>query len=189
MNLRTMIIAAGLALLPMSAVAVELDGDGLHRANWIMDTFRDLREDLDEANAMGKRLVVMIEQRGCIYCTQMHEEVYVIPEIEQMLTDDFFVVRVNMYGSTEMVDFDGTTLLEGDMVRRWRVMFTPTILFFPEDVPEGATAPDAAVAMIPGAFGRWTTFNMLNWVLEKGYESEEGFQAYHARMLRDQLPQ
>ena len=75
------------------------------------------------------------------------------------------------------------------MVRRWRVMFTPTILFFPEDVPEGATAPDAAVAMIPGAFGRWTTFNMLNWVLEKGYESEEGFQAYHARMLRDQLPQ
>ena len=112
MNLRTMIIAAGLALLPMSAVAVELDGDGLHRADWIMDTFRDLREDLDEANAMGKRLVVMIEQRGCIYCTQMHEEVYVIPEIEQMLTDDFFVVRVNMYGSTEMVDFDGTTLLE-----------------------------------------------------------------------------
>jgi thioredoxin-related protein len=189
MNLRTMIVAAGLALLPLSVVAVELDGDGLHRADWIMDTFRDLREDLDEANAMGKRLVVMIEQRGCIYCTQMHEEVYVIPEIEQMLTDDFFVVRVNMYGSTEMVDFDGTTLLEGDMVRRWRVMFTPTILFFPEDVPEGATAPDAAVAMIPGAFGRWTTFNMLNWVLEKGYESEEGFQAYHARMLRDQLPQ
>ncbi len=138
---------------------------------------------------MGKRLVVMIEQRGCIYCTQMHEEVYVIPEIEQMLTDDFFVVRVNMYGSTEMVDFDGTALLEGDMVRRWRVMFTPTIFFFPEDVPDGATAPDAAVAMIPGAFGRWTTFNMLNWVLEKGYESEEGFQAYHARMLRDQLPQ
>ncbi|MGB0353171.1 SoxW family protein [Roseobacter sp. HKCCD5988] len=189
MNLRTMIVAAGLALLPLSVVAVELDGDGLHRADWIMDTFRDLREDLDEANAMGKRLVVMIEQRGCIYCTQMHEEVYVIPEIEQMLTDDFFVVRVNMYGSTEMVDFDGTTLWEGDMVRRWRVMFTPTILFFPEDVPEGATAPDAAVAMIPGAFGRWTTFNMLNWVLEKGYESEEGFQAYHARMLRDQLPQ
>ena len=189
MNLRTMIVAAGLALLPLSAVAVEFDGDGLHRADWIMDTFRDLREDLDEANAMGKRLVVMIEQRGCIYCTQMHEEVYVIPEIEQMLTDDFFVVRVNMYGSTEMVDFDGTTLWEGDMVRRWRVMFTPTILFFPEDVPEGATAPDAAVAMIPGAFGRWTTFNMLNWVLEKGYESEEGFQAYHARMLRDQLPQ
>ncbi|MGB1024737.1 MAG: SoxW family protein [Paracoccaceae bacterium] len=189
MNLRTMIVATGLALLPMWAVAVELDGDGLHRADWIMDTFRDLREDLDEANAMGKRLVVMIEQRGCIYCTQMHEEVYVIPEIGQMLTDDFFVVRVNMYGSTEMVDFDGTTLLEGDMVRRWRVMFTPTIFFFPEDVPEGATAPDAAVAMIPGAFGRWTTFNMLNWVLEKGYESEEGFQAYHARMLRDQLPQ
>ena len=189
MNLGTIIVAAGLALLPMSSLAVELDGDGLHRADWIMETFRDLREDLDEANAMGKRLVVMIEQRGCIYCTQMHEEVYVIPEIEQMLGDDFFVVRVNMYGSTEMVDFDGTALLEGDMVRRWQVMFTPTIFFFPEDVPDGATAPDAAVAMIPGAFGRWTTFNMLNWVLEKGYEGEEGFQAYHARMLRDQLPQ
>ncbi len=189
MKLTKWMIAAAVALMPMTAPAVELDADGLHQAPWIMETFRDLREDLDEANAMGKRLVVMIEQRGCIYCTQMHEEVYVIPEIEQMLSEDFFVVRVNMYGSTEMVDFDGTALLEGDMVRRWRVMFTPTTFFFPQEVPEETSAPDAAVAMIPGAFGRWTTFNMLNWVLEKGYEGEEGFQAYHARMLRDQLPQ
>lgn len=189
MKLTKWMIAAAIALMPMTASAVELDADGLHQAPWIMETFRDLREDLDEANTMGKRLVVMIEQRGCIYCTQMHEEVYVIPEIEQMLSEDFFVVRVNMYGSTEMVDFDGTAMLEGDMVRRWRVMFTPTIFFFPEEVPEGISAPDAAVAMIPGAFGRWTTFNMLNWVLEKGYEGAEGFQAYHARMLRDQLPQ
>ena len=184
------LFAAALAFAGNMALAETTMGDdGLHKADWQHDTFKDLREDLAEATAEGKRFAIMIEQRGCIYCTQMHEEVYVIPEIGQMLTDDFFVVRVNMYGSTEMVDFDGTALLEGDMVRRWRVMFTPTIFFFPEDVPDGATAPDAAVAMIPGAFGRWTTFNMLNWVLEKGYEGEEGFQAYHARMLRDQLPQ
>ena len=39
---------------------------------------------------------------------------------------------------------------------------------------------------MPGAFGRWTTFNMLNWVLEEGYDGDEDFQRYHARMFADQ---
>jgi hypothetical protein len=59
-------------------------------------------------------------------------------------------------------------------------------LFFPEDVPEGVTGIEAAAVVMPGAFGRWTTFNMLNWVLEKGYEGDEDFQRYHARMFAAQ---
>jgi hypothetical protein len=30
---------------------------------------------------------------------------------------------------------------------------------------------------MPGAFGRWMTFNMLKWVLDEGYNSDEDFQA------------
>ena len=39
---------------------------------------------------------------------------------------------------------------------------------------------------MPGAFGEHTTFNMLNWVVEKGYEGDEPFQKYHARKLAEQ---
>ena len=72
------------------------------------------------------------------------------------------------------------------MVKKWGMLFTPTILFLPEEVDEDKTATQAAVATIPGAFGRWTTFNLLNWVLEKGYEGDEPFQKYHARKFAEQ---
>jgi thioredoxin-related protein len=166
--------------------AAEVGDDGLHKAAWMQDTFLDLSEDLDEATAAGKRLMVLIEQRGCIYCRKMHQEVFVIPEIEQRLMDQFFVVQINMFGDLEVTDFDGTALPEKDMVKRWGAMFTPTIMFFPETVGDNATAAQAAVVTMPGAFGKHTTLNLLNWVLEEGYAGDEPFQKYHARKFSEQ---
>lgn len=183
---RTMLAAAVIALAPPGgAMAQQLNGDGLHEADWLHETFRDLREDLAEATANGQRFAVIVEQRGCIYCAEMHEEVFVDPEIERMLTEDFFFVRINMHGQTEVTDFDGEILSERNAVRRWRTMFTPMIFFLPEEVPEGVTAVEAAVATMPGAFGRGTTFDLLNWVLDEGYDGDEPFQIYHARMIRE----
>lgn len=180
-----------LALLMALCVAVplaaaELGDDGLHKAPWMRDTFKDLTEDLAEANDEGKRLMVIVEQRGCIYCKKMHEEVFVVPEIAQYIEDNFFVIQINMFGDVEVTDFDGTTLPEKDMVKRWGALFTPSVYFFPEEVGDDVMATQAAVANMPGAFGRWTTFNMLNWVVEKGYEGDEPFQKYHARKFAEQ---
>ena len=178
------IIAA--LLLGTHLNAAGIGDDGLHKQPWLRDTFKDLTEDLEEANAEGKRLMVIVEQRGCIYCKRMHEEVFVVPEISEFIEENFFVVQVNMFGDVEMTDFDGTSLPEKDMVKRWGALFTPSIYFFPEEMPEGVMAPQAAVANMPGAFGKYTTFNMLNWVVEKGYEGEEPFQKYHARKFAEQ---
>lgn len=176
-----------IAALP--AGAAPLNDSGLHDVPWIRDTFLDLREDLAEAEAEGRRMMLIVEQRGCIYCTRMHEEVWPQPEIAQLLDEQFFVVRLNMFGDLEVTDFDGTTLSEKDAVRRWSVLFTPTIMFFPETpdaVPQDATAATAAVVTMPGAFGKWTTLNLLGWVLAMGYEGDEPFQKYHARMIETQ---
>ena len=173
-------------LIGTQLMAAELGDDGLHKAPWMRDTFKDLSEDLAEANAEGKRLMVMIEQRGCIYCKKMHEEVFVVPEIAEFIENNYFVVQINMFGDVEVTDFDGTTLPEKDMAKRWGALFTPSIYFFPEEVAPDATAAQAAVANMPGAFGRYTTFNMLNWVVEKGYEGDEPFQKYHARKFAEQ---
>lgn len=172
-------------LMAFPVLAVTMGDDGLHKTDWMHDTFKDLREDLAEANAEGKRLMVIIEQRGCIYCTKMHEEVFPDPQIDAMLNDAYFVVQINMFGDVEVTDFDGTTLPEKDMVRRWNALFTPTMMFFPTEVAEDVTAPQAAVAMMPGAFGKWTTFNLLTWVVDEGYLGDEPFQKYHARMIQE----
>ncbi|MHA3916132.1 thioredoxin family protein [Halovulum sp. GXIMD14793] len=175
--LTALILAAG------SVFAADLGDDGLHKAEWMQDTFKDLREDLEEANAAGKRLAVIIEQRGCIYCDKMHEGVFPNEAIDTLLNEKFFVVQINMFGDVEVTDFDGETLTEKALVRKWGVLFTPAMLFFPEEVPEDMSAGRAAVTKMPGAFGKETTRNMLTWVLEKGYEGDESFQKYHARNL------
>lgn len=169
------------------ALSFEMGDDGLHKTSWQRDTFKDLREDLEEANAEGKRLMVMVEQRGCIYCTKMHEEVFPDPEITQLIEDNFFVVQINMFGDVEVTDFDGEVLPEKKMVQKWRTLFTPTTFFFPEEVGEGLSAPLASASTVPGAFGRMTTYNMMTWVLEHGYDSDVPFQKYHAERVAQQL--
>lgn len=176
---------AALVLMTAPLFAAEVGDDGLHEAAWIQETFKDLREDHEEAIAQGKTLMVIIEQRGCIYCTRMHENVFPDPEIDATLNEDFFVVQINMFGDVEVTDFDGETLSEKDMVTRWNANFTPTLMFFPPEVAEGITADDAAVVTMPGAFGKWTTLNLLNWVRDAGYAGDESFQRYHARILQE----
>ena len=169
------------------AVAATVGDDGLHIQPWIRDTFKDLQEDLDEANAEGKRLAIFFEQRGCIYCTKMHETVYPDPELSNYIDENFFVIQLNLHGDLEVIDFDGDTLTEKQIARKWGILFTPSVIFLPEEVEEGKTAIQSAVAMMPGAFGRGTTLDMFTWVNEKRYalDSEEDFQRYHARRINE----
>ncbi len=110
----------------------------------------------------------------------MHEQVFSQPDIAASLADDYFVVRLNMFGDVEVTDFDGKVLPEKQMVNRWGVMFTPTTMFLPEDVAPDQTAAQAAVAVMPGAFESGTTRALLKWVLQHGYESGENFQKFVA---------
>ena len=176
-----------LMTLALPVGAAELGDDGLHKTSWMRDTFKDLREDLDEANAEGKRLLLIFEQRGCVYCEKMHTEVFPDPEVTEMIESNYFVVQLNLHGDIEVTDFDGETLSEKNMARKWGILFTPTMMYLPEEVPEGTTAPDAAVATMPGAFAKGTTLDLMTWVAEKRYLLDDGedFQRYHARRIQE----
>lgn len=181
--MKPLYMLAALLLAATPALSVEIGDDGLHKPVWLRETFKDLREDLAEANAEGKRLLVVVEQRGCIYCTKMHEEVFPDPTIDALIRDNYFVVQMNLFGDVEVTDFDGAVLPEKEMAARWGVMFTPTMIFLPETVPEGQTAADTAVAQMPGAFGRGTTKALLTWVRDHGYENGEHFQRFLSKQI------
>ncbi|WP_190289652.1 SoxW family protein [Roseibium aggregatum] len=165
------------------AGAVTMGEDGLHKEPWFTITFRDIAEDIQAANAEGKRLAIIFEQRGCIYCKAMHEKLLTDPEVRDFIKEHFMVVQYNMFGDEEVTDLDGEVLTEKSAARKWGYVFTPTIVFLPDSVPEGKTVAQAAVATMPGAFGKWTFLNMFRWVNEKGYEGDEHFQKYHARII------
>ena len=179
-----------LAMFPLfvnQANALEVGDDGLHKTPWMQDTFKDLREDLEEANAEGKRLVLFFEQIGCIYCTKMHKEVFSKEKVSNYINDNFFVVQLNLHGDIEVTDFDGDVLPEKDIARKWGILFTPSILFLPPEVDSSSSAQQAAVAMMPGAFSAGTTLDLFTWVREERYllDNGEDFQRYHARMVNE----
>ncbi|HSF93064.1 MAG TPA: thioredoxin family protein [Paracoccaceae bacterium] len=183
--LKPLLLSAALMLTPLAAIAEPVMGDdGLHKTEWQRETFKDMSEDLAEATAEGKRLLVMWEQRGCVYCKKMHTEIFVDPEIEALIEDHFFVVQMNMFGDVDVTDFDGETLSEKEMAVKWNVIFTPTLIFF-DDLPpgEGESAAQAAVMTMPGAFGKGTTKAMLMFILDKIYLTDEHFQKYVARTI------
>jgi thioredoxin-related protein len=171
------------AAVPLQAATI--GEDGLHKQEWFALTFKDVAEDIEAAAEEGKRLVIIFEQRGCIYCRKMHEELLTDPEIADYIKANFKVVQYNMFGDEEVTDLDGEVLTEKTAARKWGYVFTPTIVFLPEEAPEGMTAAQAAVSTMPGAFGKWTFLNMFRWVREKGYEGDEHFQKYHARIINE----
>lgn len=184
-GMRILALAAATAFAAMSAAAQEIGDDGLHKQPWFAITFKDMAEDLAAAQESGKRLAIIFEQRGCIYCKKMHEEVFSDPEIAAYISENYMVVQMNLFGDEEVTDFDGVAMPEKEIARRWNVVFTPTILFMPDEAPEQGPAGAAAVAVMPGAFLRKTTLHMFEWVVAKGYEGDEHFQKYHARRLAE----
>lgn len=184
-RIASLVIAVLAAFIALPAAAVEIGEDGLHKQEWFAMTFRDISEDVEQARSEGKRLAITFEQRGCIYCRAMHEKLLSDPEVRDYIREHFMVVQYNMFGDEEVTDLDGEVLTEKTAARKWGYVFTPTIVFLPEEAPEGGTVAQAAVATMPGAFGKWTFLNMFRWVNEKGYESGEHFQHYHARIIAE----
>lgn len=174
-----------ISIMPNWALSAELGDDGLHKQSWFTSSFRDMAEDIQTAKDEGKRLAIIFEQRGCIYCKRLHETVLSDPKVSDYIKSNFLVIQYNMFGDEEVTDLDGETLTEKTAARKWRLYYTPTIMFLPEEAPEGKDTAQAAVSVMPGAFGKGTTLNMFKWVMEKGYDGNEHFQKYHARKLAE----
>ena len=164
----------------VSLPAPEVGEDGLHRVPWFAETFLDLNEDLAEAKAQGKRLVIMWEQRGCPYCKRMHEVNLRIPTVRDYVRDNFLVLQLNLWGDREVTDFDGEVLAEKKLAEKWGVLFTPTIQFFPETVDEVAGMPGqkAEVVRIPGYFKPFHFYFLFRYANTNGYAQEPNFQRW-----------
>jgi len=139
------------------AVTDDIGEGGLHTQDWFTVSFKDIAEDISDAKSENKRLAIVVEQYACIYCRKMHEVILADPQISEYVRENFNIVQLNLFGSEEVTDLDGEVLSEKDAALKWGVMFTPTILFMPENVPERkSNALQAAVAALPGGFGKHT---------------------------------
>jgi thioredoxin-related protein len=167
------LVAVGLWLaLAGTAFAVEaqriepaVNDDGLYSQPWFLAGFLDLREDLAETAAAGKRLAIIWEQRGCPYCKEIHAVNFAQPDINAYVRQNFAVIQLNLWGDRPVTDFDGEVLAEKALARKWGILFTPTIIYFPETVGEiaGRSGKDAEIARMPGYFRPFPFLGMFRY--------------------------
>jgi len=151
-------------LLFSTNVSAEPSEDGLHKQPWFETTFNDIPEDIAEAYADGKRLVIFIEQRGCIYCAKLHSEVLSDPEVAELFKEHSLAVQFNVHGDEQLSDTDGQQLSEKEAMRKWRIGYTPTILFMPKHIAEDESKHTAqlAVASLQGKIDKETVIQLFD---------------------------
>lgn len=153
--------------------------DGLHKQPWFLDSFMELADDLEMAADSEKNFAVLIEQRGCPYCRELHAVNFKHDEISAYIQANFDVLQLDMWGSREVVDFNGDAQEERKLIQSWQINFTPTMVFFPRDpsLVVGKAGREAEVARMPGYFKPFHFLSMLEYVREEIYV-DQPFQRY-----------
>lgn len=163
------VVAAGRS----EAVAeAALGDDGLYHEPWFLQSFLDLRDDLESAASNGKRLAVMWELRGCPYCRETHLVNFADPDIANYIRDNFEILQLNLIGSRKVIDFDRQELSEKDLAQKYGIRFTPTFQFFPPSAAgiEAKEPMAREVARAPGYLKPQHFLAMFRFVRERAYE-------------------
>ena len=157
------------------SMATTINEDGLHVQPWFTDSFLFLKEDVADAAADGKRVAVLFEQRACPCCKEMHNVNLADPGISEFIKNNFSIIQMSLWGAREVVDLDGKTLEERALALRWRVNFTPTIVFLP--TPEEVAKGEVEVARMPGYFKPFHFLSMFEFV-DAGAYVDQNFQHF-----------
>ncbi|WP_026154725.1 thioredoxin family protein [Thiolinea disciformis] len=146
------------------------------KPTWFKESFLDLREDIAEAKAANKRVMLYFYQDGCPYCTKLLRDNFGQTSIAEFTQQHFDVIALNMWGDKEVTDLAGKKLSEKEFAKQLKVQFTPTLLFLDES---GQSVLRANGYYAPDKFRV-----ALQYVADK-QESKAGFVDYLAKQQTD----
>ena len=175
-RLRDLSLLLLLIALLVPSVASSAD---LHGQPWLKQSTGDLRRDLAAAQADGKRLTLIWEQVGCVYCQRMHEVNFKQAETVTLIVDKFYPVQLNMRGKGKITDFDGEEMDEAALARKHGVHGTPIIEFRDDQAQEVYRMPGYAEPLIfHGVFDyvaseAYTKSELIPWLKAKYLNQED----------------
>jgi len=102
------------------------------KPEWFKQSFLDIREDLADATAADRRLVLYFYQDGCPYCAKLLRDGLGDKSIGALARNRFDWIAINIWGDREVTGFNGETTTEKQFASDLKVQFTPTLLFLDE---------------------------------------------------------
>ena len=136
------LISVFLAGIPVHAAETAASGNdvltdmvnpGYHeKPEWFKESFLDLREDVAEATASKKRVLLYFYQDGCPYCAKLLQDNLGQKKLADKTRNNFDVIAINMWGDKEVTDLNGQLTTEKKFSEKMKVMYTPTLVFLNE---------------------------------------------------------
>jgi thioredoxin-related protein len=102
------------------------------KPDWFKDSFLEFEEDVSEAAAAGRRVMLYFHQDGCPYCARLVEENFADPELKEFIVRHFDGISLNMWGDREVVSVSGRKFTEKTFAAALKVQYTPTLIFLDE---------------------------------------------------------
>ena len=99
---------------------------------WFSESLLDLREDVKEAAAQGKRVMLYFGQDGCPYCKRLMEVNFRQAAIATKAQRHLVALALNIWGDRDVTWTDGAATTEKRLAAQLKVQFTPTLLFLDE---------------------------------------------------------
>ena len=127
------IVLAALCSYSVNAEETRLNGysgSEIETPYWFKDSFLDLSDDIQEAQDEGKKLLIYYHQAGCPYCYNLVQQSFLDPALSQYIQDNFDLVALDLWGDREVTLPDGTALTEKELAIKWKIQYTPTLLFY-----------------------------------------------------------
>ena len=102
------------------------------KPHWFKESFLEFEEDVAEATASGRRVMIYFHQESCPYCARLVAENFGNPEIEAFVRKHFDGITINMWGDREVVSVGSQDFTEKTFAAALRIQYTPTIIFLDE---------------------------------------------------------
>ena len=145
--------------------------------SWFKVSFLELQDDLKEANAHGRQLMLFLHLDDCPYCARTLDENFRQGANKEFIEKHFDVIGLNIRGNREVQWFDGKMRTEMELAQMLKVYATPTILFID---------PEGKIALRLNGYRQPPTLRVaLEYVQQKAYrhDSLADFAAKHEQAV------
>ncbi len=131
---------------------------------WFKESFLDISDDLNEASAQARHVIVYFHQDGCPYCAKLVEDNFQNPALVKKLRARFDVVEMNMWGDREITDWQGQTMSEKGFASKMKIQFTPTLLFLSDK--------GEVILRLNGYQSSSKMHDILDYITSKSYQKQ-----------------
>jgi thioredoxin-related protein len=139
----------------------EIEGGSAHVApSWFKDSFLDIADDVDEATASDKHVLLFFQLNGCPYCDRMLAESFETEPLTSFIQQHFDTIAINVRGDREIAFNEDLVVTEKELSTTLNVRATPAIVILDANNKQvvrvnGYRAPERFALILEYVQSKW----------------------------------